>query len=1420
MDLRPALPFPFRRFAALSIVSVCFCAAPLFVEAGSSSGLMQISDDGKLLACTNRDNGSVSVVDLKTNTVVREIPVGRKPEGLTFLGKSHTLAVAVYDEDKIVFLDADSGKKKGTTEVFDEPYGIVSNKAGDRVFVTLDYPGQLVEINAKTYKTLRSFDAGKFPRGLAISTDDKRLFITEYYTANVLAFDAATGKQNDIWKGASTDNLARQIVLHPTRPKAYLPHIRSKVSAAHGEGSIFPYVTVIDTNKSDDRRRKRIPMDAFIGNRVTANPWEIAVSPDGKSLFVVFSGTDDMFACEVLDDNYREIRYRGSLRLGKNPRAVKVAPDGKTFYVYNALDFNVVAYDVRTLRFRGAIQVCKNPLGEEMLLGKQLFYSALQPVVGRRWISCSSCHPDGQPDGRTWKNPEGLRNTQSLRGMAWTHPIHWSADRDEVQDFEHTIRGQLMQGRGLIRGRVNDSLGRPNKGLSRTLDALSAYTNSHKFSSLSPYAKNGLSEKAKRGRKLFFSKKTNCASCHSGPFFADSQPADSSDKIIRHDVGTGKDDPGEKMGPKYDTPTLLGIYRTAPYLHHGVAKTLHEALAPEEKLDQEIPVFIANVADEPFYREIGQEVFKDDEAITAHSIAMGTTVGMFIGMTPTVGIQMIIVMCVAILTKRFFEFNRVAALITVYISNPVTMIPIYYFDYRVGALFFGGDVSQDRFASILEYEDFAGWWTTITELFIGIGAFPPPGSLELTDGISLTVGGCAANVAADLAQLGRNAAIVGRVGNDVFGSAVREMMRSAGVACEYLSESTAVQTAATMIVNVAGEDRRFIHTLGANAEFTGREVTAELLEKTRVLSLGGYGLVESMSADTIATLFQNAQAAGVTTLLDVVLSGPMDLETRLAPILPHTDYFLPNNDEAKLITGLDDPVAQAERFHAAGAGTVIITTGERGTVLVSGTHRLKSTAHAVDVVDNTGSGDAFLAGLIHGLLNSVDVETLLKYGSALGALCVGSTGATTGVPSAAELDRFGCPRRGCFLTIERRAAEIRSLPRDRMPDFIYSKYDGSEEFTPQSADTLFDEISQYMMDYGEQILQNLEDWEDEHPDLVEMLIKRGLVEKDREGKFFVTPKGIRRVENKALEELFNITRKDKLGKHETEFRGSGQTLHEESKPYEFGDPVANLNMHETLKNALFRERSGTETSSSPPARPGTIHITEDDFVVHDTEYQTSCATVVLLDMSGSMMRYGKFGQAKKVAMALQSLVRGRYQGDFLQVVGFYTYATPLSERDLLYSAPKPVSIYDPRVRLRISLDNPPAFVPEHFTNIQAGLQFARRVLKQQPAQNKQIITITDGEPTAHIEGREIVLIYPPAEKTAQVTLSEVKRCANEGIHMSSFALIEDYFYLGLVNFVEQMAQVSGGIAAYCNADDMGNMVIDSFVGGRRKKRAM
>jgi YVTN family beta-propeller protein len=555
--------------------------AAVAVHAGSSNSLIDISTDGALLATANRDNGTVSVVDLAAGKVLHEIAVGHKPEGVSFLGASHHLAATAYADDTVSILDADAGIVLRTVPVFDEPYGVVATRDGTKAYVTLEYPGQVVEIDPAAGSILRTLESGQFSRGIALSPDERRLFITEYYTGGVLAIDRESGKIADRWQGTASENLARQVAVHPRRPKAYVPHIRSRVTVNHGEGSVVPFVSVLDLELREGRRRKPVPMDSFASTFVVANPWEVAVSPDAGTLCAVFAGTDDMYVCSILDDNYRELAFRKVLRLGHNPRAVRFAPDGKTFYVYNTLDFQVASFDAQSLQAGPRIRVCENPLGEEILRGKILFYSALEPMVGRRWISCASCHPDADADGRTWQNPEGLRNTTALFGMAWTHPIHWSADRDEVQDFEHTIRSPLMQGQGLIRGRVSPALEEPNKGRSSDLDALAAYSNNHKFT-LSPHSKNGLSESARRGKEIFYARETKCAECHSGPFYTDSTPAP---PYKLHDVGTGADDPTEKMGPKYDTPTLLGIYRTAPYLHHGKARTLEEVLVEYNRHD-------------------------------------------------------------------------------------------------------------------------------------------------------------------------------------------------------------------------------------------------------------------------------------------------------------------------------------------------------------------------------------------------------------------------------------------------------------------------------------------------------------------------------------------------------------------------------------------------------------------------------------------------------------------------------------------------------------------------------------------------------------------------------------------------------------------------------------------------------------------
>jgi YVTN family beta-propeller protein len=572
------------------LAAVLLCVAP--VRAGYSNSLMDISPDGSRLAVVNADNGTVSFVDLKTRKVLKEVAVGDKPEGVTWIGTSNVAAVTVYREDRVVFVDASAGVV-ATLQVPNEPYGIVATKDGKRAYVTHEYPGKVSEIDLEKRKLTRALDAGPMVRGIALSPDEKRLYVSEFYSGVLNAIDLDRGKIVDSWKGHSTDNLARNVVVHPRRPKAYISHVRSKITVIDGTGSIFPQLSICDlVPPTKERRRVSFGMDTYNGVYVVTNPWEAALSPDGKKLYTIYAGTDDMNVSTTIDDDYREIERDGGPRqLGKNPRAIRVSPDGKEVYVSNALDFTVTVHEADSMRTLATIKVCDPPKSPEWVRGKVLFSTAKYPLSTRRWVACSSCHPDGHSDGRVWRNPEGLRKTPPMMGLAHTHPLHWSADRDEVQDFEYTIRSKLMFGAGLLRERIKPKVGfKPVEleenlaGRSKDLDAMAIYCNSFDFT-LSPHipAPGKLSPEAARGKALFFDKTVGCATCHGGPYYTDS----SLKKPFNvHDVGTGKDDPGEKMGPKYDTPTLLGIYRSAPYLHHGRAATLMDVLTTCNKGDQ------------------------------------------------------------------------------------------------------------------------------------------------------------------------------------------------------------------------------------------------------------------------------------------------------------------------------------------------------------------------------------------------------------------------------------------------------------------------------------------------------------------------------------------------------------------------------------------------------------------------------------------------------------------------------------------------------------------------------------------------------------------------------------------------------------------------------------------------------------------
>jgi len=275
-----------------------------------------------------------------------------------------------------------------------------------------------------------------------------------------------------------------------------------------------------------------------------------------------------------------------------------------------------------------------------------------------------------------------------------------------------------------------------------------------------------------------------------------------------------------------------------------------------------------------------------------------------------------------------------------------------------------------------------------------IARVPKPGELILCARLPLSIGGCASNAAMDLARLGVRVGVVGCVGRDPFGRFVAETLAAAGVDTAGIRPLADAETASTLILNVAGEDRRFIHAPGASDRFVASYIPIEQALAAKVVYVGGYLLMKKLDPKELAGIFRQLRAAGVKTVLDVALPEPGDAWARLLPVLRETDVFLPNRDEAELITGLADPVAQADHFRAAGAGTVVITCGGQGSVLVSDERRLQAGVYPIDFVGGTGSGDAFDAGFIAGLLAGEDAAGCLRWGSAVGASCVRSVSAT------------------------------------------------------------------------------------------------------------------------------------------------------------------------------------------------------------------------------------------------------------------------------------------------------------------------------------------------------------------------------------------------------------------------------------------
>jgi uncharacterized protein with von Willebrand factor type A (vWA) domain len=395
--------------------------------------------------------------------------------------------------------------------------------------------------------------------------------------------------------------------------------------------------------------------------------------------------------------------------------------------------------------------------------------------------------------------------------------------------------------------------------------------------------------------------------------------------------------------------------------------------------------------------------------------------------------------------------------------------------------------------------------------------------------------------------------------------------------------------------------------------------------------------------------------------------------------------------------------------------------------------------------------------------------------------------------------------RSLFLKDERLEAAMRQLgmhlsellPMDEMAQRY--PFQGDRELNLQEAMRLMEELQK--MDALERELKGvrkLEDLDRVDPATVEQLAgeqarrdlerlqeiakkleEAGYLERDG-GELKLTARAIRKIADKALRDIFARLKRDRFGGHAVPRRGATGEQTDESKAYEFGDPFL-LDLHETVMNAVGRNGPGTP-----------VRLTPDDFAVIRTELRTQAATVVMLDMSRSMLNNGYFLPAKKVALALSALIRGQFPRDALYIVGFSLYA-----REFTASQLPTLSWSEWNMG----------------TNMHAGFMLSRKLLARHTGGNKQILMVTDGEPTAHMEGDEADFSYPPRRRTVEETLKEVQRCTRERITINTFMLERSSW---LMSFVEQMTQINRGRAFYATPDRLGEYLVVDYVSARRR----
>ena len=356
--------------------------------------------------------------------------------------------------------------------------------------------------------------------------------------------------------------------------------------------------------------------------------------------------------------------------------------------------------------------------------------------------------------------------------------------------------------------------------------------------------------------------------------------------------------------------------------------------------------------------------------------------------------------------------------------------------------------------------------------------------------------------------------------------------------------------------------------------------------------------------------------------------------------------------------------------------------------------------------------------------------------------------------------------------------------------------------TAQIAVIDLSELSQFAT---EEQLEGLAEMQRQIEEMVRQLAEQQGLEKTKKG-YQLSPKAYRIFQGRLLEQIFSQLQESRTGRHQGPIQGEGAVEMPVTKEYEFGDSVSQMDIPQSLVNAMIRNPSGP------------LQMRSEDIVIHRTRNNPKCATAVLMDMSGSMRQGGQYMNVKRMALAMDGLIRREYPGDFLQFIEMATFAKPRHCSEVVGLMPKTVTIFDPVVRLRADMsrdDISESDIPPHFTNIQHALQLGRQFLSTQDTPNRQLILITDGLPTAHFEGSFLYLLYPSDPATEEATMREALLCEREGIVINIFLLPSWSQTREDIRFAHRLAESTKGRVFFTAGNDLDRFVVWDYVNRRK-----